>query len=141
MIFKSDGRQNDLNGFLDGGSHLHGELRFEASFRVDGKLTGSVESEGDLIVGEAGEVDGEVRAGQVFVSGTVRGTIRALRRVQIAASGKVFAEIDTPSLVIEDGATFEGHCSMNREGSAATPRLVTPEGKPDARQRARANPS
>ncbi|HEY0556395.1 MAG TPA: polymer-forming cytoskeletal protein [Thermoanaerobaculia bacterium] len=139
MIFKSDGRQNDLNGFLDGGSHLHGELRFEASFRVDGKLTGSVESEGDLIVGEAGEVDGEVRAGQVFVSGTVRGTIHALRRVQIAASGKVFAEIDTPSLVIEDGATFEGHCSMNREGTA--PRLVTPEGKPDARQRARANPS
>lgn len=139
MIFKSEGRQNDLNGFLDGGSHLHGELRFEASFRVDGRLTGSVESEGDLIVGEAGEVDGEVRAGQVFVSGTVRGTIHALRRVQIAASGKVFAEIDTPSLVIEDGATFEGHCSMNREGAA--PRLVSPEGTPDARQRARANPS
>ncbi len=139
MIFKSDGRQNDLNGFLDGGSHLHGELRFEASFRVDGKLTGSVDSEGDLIVGEAGEVDGEVRAGQVFVSGTVRGTIHALRRVQIAASGKVFAEIDTPSLVIEDGATFEGHCSMNREGTA--PRLVAPAGKPDALQRARANPS
>ena len=73
MIFKSDGKQSDLNGFLDGGSHLQGELRFDASFRVDGKLTGTVESEGDLIVGEAGEVDGEVRAGQVFVSGTVKG--------------------------------------------------------------------
>jgi cytoskeletal protein CcmA (bactofilin family) len=140
MIFKSDGKQSDLNGFLDGGSHLHGELRFEASFRVDGKLTGTVESEGDLIVGEAGEVEGDVRAGQVFVSGTVRGSIRALRRVQIASSGKVFAEIDTPSLVIEDGATFEGHCSMSREG-AATPKLVMSDGKPDARQRARANPS
>ena len=30
MIFKSDGKQSDLNGFLDGGSHLQGELRFEA---------------------------------------------------------------------------------------------------------------
>ena len=66
MIFKSDGKQSDLNGFLDGGSHLQGELRFEASFRVDGKLTGTVESEGDLIVGEAGEVDGEVRVGPGF---------------------------------------------------------------------------
>src|SRR3954451_13698684 len=103
MIFKSEGKQQgDLNGFLDNGSHLQGELRFETSFRVDGKLTGMVESEGDLIVGEAGEVDGEVRAGQVFISGTVRGSIHALRRVQIAPSGKVFAEIDTPSLVIED---------------------------------------
>jgi len=96
MIFKSEGKQGDLNGFLDGGSHLQGELRFDASFRVDGKLTGLVESQGDLIVGEAGEVDGEVRAGQVFVSGTVKGTIHALRKVQIAPSGKVFAEIDTP---------------------------------------------
>ena len=63
MIFKSDGKQSDLNGFLDNGSHLQGELRFEASFRVDGKLTGTVESEGDLIVGESGEVEGEVRVG------------------------------------------------------------------------------
>jgi cytoskeletal protein CcmA (bactofilin family) len=122
MIFKSDSKQSDLNGFLDGGSHLQGELRFDASFRVDGKFTGTVASEGDLIVGAAGEVDGEVRVGQVFVSGTVRGTIHAVRRVQIAPSGKVFAEIDTPALVIEDGATFEGSCSMSRD--AAGPRLV-----------------
>jgi cytoskeletal protein CcmA (bactofilin family) len=125
MIFKSEGKQGDLNGFLDGGSHLQGELRFDASFRVDGKLTGLVETQGDLIVGEAGEVEGEVRAGQVFVSGTVRGSIHALRKVQIAPSGKVFAEIDTPALVIEDGATFEGRCAMNREAArAAGPKRV-----------------
>lgn len=130
MIFKSDGKQSDLNGFLDSGSHLHGELRFDTSFRVDGKLTGSVESEGDLIVGESGEIDGELRVGQVFISGTVRGKIYTLRKVQIAHSGKVFAEIDTPALVIEDGATFEGSCAMSRDagsraaGAVAGPKLV-----------------
>jgi cytoskeletal protein CcmA (bactofilin family) len=126
MIFKSDGKQSDLNGFLDSGSHLQGELRFEASFRVDGKLTGTVRSEGDLIVGESGEIEGEVQAGQVFVSGTVRGTIRASRKIQIASQGKVFAELDTPSLIIEDGATFEGTCAMSRDTSrtAAGPKLV-----------------
>jgi cytoskeletal protein CcmA (bactofilin family) len=142
MIFKSDGKQSDLNGFLDGGSHLQGELRFEASFRVDGKLTGTVESEGDLIVGEAGEVEGEIRVGKVFVSGTVRGTIRALKRVQISPNGKVFADIDSPSLVIEDGATFEGRCSMSREAaSPGAPRLVAADARADGPQRARANPS
>ncbi len=126
MIFKSDGKQSDLNGFLDSGSHLQGELRFDASFRIDGKLTGSVTSEGDLIVGESGEIDGEIRVGQVFVSGTVRGKVQAARKVQISPSGKVFAEIDTPALIIEDGATFEGSCSMSREGGArsAGPKLV-----------------
>lgn len=117
MIFKSDGKQSDLNGFLDSGSHLEGELRFEASFRVDGKLTGIVRSEGDLIVGDSGEIEGELYVGQIFISGTVRGIVRASRKIQIAPSGKVFAELDTPSLVIEDGATFEGHCAMTRGGA------------------------
>ena len=126
MIFKSDRKQSDLNGFLDSGSHLEGELRFDASFRVDGKLTGKVDSQGDLIVGESGEVDGELTVGQIFVSGTVRGSIRATRRVQISPSGKVFAEVDTPALIIEDGATFEGRCAMSREDArgAGIPKLV-----------------
>lgn len=126
MIWKSDAKPSDLNGFLDSGSHVHGELRFDASFRVDGKFTGTVASNGDLIVGEGGEVEGELAVGQIFVSGTVRGSIRASKRIQISPSGKVYAEIDTPSLVIEDGAFFEGHCSMSRESTAraAGPKLV-----------------
>lgn len=129
MIFKSEGKQSDLNGFLDSGSHVHGELRFQTSFRVDGKFDGTVVSEGDLIVGDGGEVEGDLRVGQVIISGTARGTIRASRRVHISPSGKVFADVDTPSLIIEDGAVFEGRCSMTREGgksaAASGPKLVT----------------
>ena len=132
MIFKSDGgsKPSDLNGFLDNGSHVEGELRFETSFRIDGRFSGNVQSNGDLIVGEGGEVEGDVRVGQVFVSGTLRGTVRAGRRVQISARGKVFADLDTPALVIEDGAFFEGRCTMAREeregagAKAAGPKLI-----------------
>lgn len=130
MIFKSDssGKQSDLNGFLDTGSHFKGELRFETSFRVDGRFTGTVASDGDLIVGEGGEVDAEVNVGQIFVSGTVRGRIRAARKVQISPTGKVLAEIDTPTLVIQDGAFFEGHCTMSRDGKAAASAPSNPPG-------------
>ena len=68
MIWKSDAKPSDLNGFLDAGSHVKGELRFETSFRVDGKFTGNVISEGDLMVGESGELEWELRVGRVFVS-------------------------------------------------------------------------
>lgn len=129
MKFKADngGKLNELNGFLDTGSHVEGELRFETSFRVDGRFTGKVISAGDLIVGEGGEVEGDLRVGQVFVSGTVRGTIRAAKKVQVSSKGKLFAEIDTPSLVVEDGAFFQGRCTMareEREAKAAGPKLV-----------------
>ena len=63
--------------------------------------------------------------------------------MQIAASGKVFAEIDTPALVIEDGATFEGSCSMSRETSAGPSggQRSTSWWRRTALSSARANPS
>ena len=126
MIFKSESKPSDLNGFLDSGSHVEGELRFETSFRVDGRFTGTVRSDGDLIVGEGGEVEGEIHVGQIFVSGTVRGSVRAARKVQISPNGKVYADLETPSLIVEDGAFLEGRCSMDREGARAAsgPKLV-----------------
>jgi len=129
MKFKSDGggKQNDLNGFLDTGSHVEGELRFETSFRVDGKFTGKVNTAGDLIVGEGGEVEGDLRVGQIFISGTVKGTIRAAKKIQISSRGKLFADIDTPALVVEDGAFFQGSCTMardERDAKVAGPKLV-----------------
>jgi len=128
---KPTAKQGDLNGFLDRGSHLRGELRFDTHFRVHGKFSGEVKTEGELIVGEGGEVEGELQVGQVIVSGIVRGSIQASRRIQITSTGRVFADVETPSLIVEDGATFEGHCAMTRDAAKApaatpaTPKLVS----------------
>ena len=132
MKSRNDASKGDLNGFLDAGSHIQGELQFEDTFRIDGKLTGKAVSHGDLVVGEGGEVDADVEVGRLFVSGTLRGTVTASRRIEITAGGKVLADIRTPSLVIEDGAVFEGGCSMtSAPGKAAakvTPMPVPKEG-------------
>lgn len=116
MIFKSDSSTTELNGFLDAGSHVKGDLRFENTFRIDGKLTGGIVSDGILMIGEGGELEGDIQAGQVFVSGRVEGKISAKVRVQIAATGVVTADLETPTLVIEDGAVFEGRCAMPGKG-------------------------
>jgi cytoskeletal protein CcmA (bactofilin family) len=118
VIFKSNDQgvpQGDLNGFLDRGSRLEGELRFETSFRIDGRVSGRVTSPGSLIVGDGGEVEGEIEVGRLFVSGVLRGTVKAAARIHIAPGGKVYADLVTPSLVIEDGAVFEGRCAMTGE--------------------------
>jgi cytoskeletal protein CcmA (bactofilin family) len=118
MIFKSEGSTTDLNGFLDAGSHVEGDLRFENTFRIDGRLTGRIVSDGTLIVGEGGQLKGEVTAGQIFVSGRVEGQITARQKVQIETTGKVLADIETPTLIIVDGALFEGRCTMAGRGSS-----------------------
>lgn len=131
MNLRGKGQTGELNGILDRGSHLRGELHFEQTFRVDGKLTGKVISDGDLVIGERGEIEGEIEVGRVFVSGIVRGHIRTARRLEICAGGRVFADVETPALVIGEGALFEGNCAMERgapagETAADGPRAALP---------------
>lgn len=117
-MFKTANSRGDFNGFIGAGSHLQGELHFEDMFRVEGKLSGTVVSKGELIIGEEGEVDGEVRVRRIFVAGTVRGHLRAAERIEIAATGRVMADLSTPVLTIEDGAFFEGRCAMEAHPAA-----------------------
>jgi len=114
-----DGGKSQLNGFLDAGSHLHGELHFDDTFRIEGRLTGKVHSSGDLYVGQGGEVQGEVRVGRLFVTGKVDALIQA-QRVEVAAGGQLRGEVSTPCLVIDEGAIFEGQARMVERERALT---------------------
>ncbi len=68
---------------------------------------------------------------RLFVAGRVRGTVLQAQRVEIAATGKILGDVHTESLVIADGAIFEGRCSMDTKG--AKPDVVKPDAaKPDA---------
>ena len=126
-MFKSDGSASDLDGFLDAGSHLDGELRFRSHFRVDGKVTGRIVSDGGLVVGEKGEVEGEIQVGKIMISGKVHGTITAQEQVAIVPGGEVYGDIETPSFVIQDGGRFEGQCSMSAKRGSAPPRPARSE--------------
>jgi len=113
----------DLNGFLDRGSSFHGELEFEDTMRIDGRFTGKIMSKNELIVGESATIEGEIHVGKIAVSGTVRGKIHADQKIEIHRSGRVYSDLETPALIIEEGATFEGKCIMSEAKPIAVPNL------------------
>jgi cytoskeletal protein CcmA (bactofilin family) len=104
-----------LNGFVDSGCTIRGELEFSSYFRVDGRVEGTVKSRAELVVGDGGVVEGEVEVARCMVGGEVRGTIRASEQVLLHQSAKVWADIHTPALVMEDGAFLEGSVSMDSQ--------------------------
>ncbi len=112
MNFRGKSSPGDLSGFLDVGSHFEGELKFDHSFRVDGKVVGKVISDGDLVVGEKGEIDGEIRVGRLFVSGLVKGEVFAAQRLSIHPHGRVEGRVHARALIIEEGGVLEGESSM-----------------------------
>jgi cytoskeletal protein CcmA (bactofilin family) len=111
------GEGSTLNGFLDKGSRLKGELHFEETFRVDGRFEGKIPSGGELILGDSAEVEAEVHVARVSINGVFRGTIDASERVEIHPRARVSGEIRTPILSIEEGAFFEGSCRMATDAS------------------------
>lgn len=106
------GKSGELNGFLDRGATFKGEMEFEDTMRIDGRFNGRIVSKNELIVGESAHIDGDIHVGRIAISGTVVGKIVADQRVEIHRNGKVYSDIDTPALIIEEGAIFQGNCTM-----------------------------
>lgn len=113
-------RSGELNGFLDRGSSFKGELEFEDTMRIDGRFNGKISSKNELIIGDAAHIEGDIHVGRIAISGTVMGKIVAAQRVEIHRNGKVYCDIDTPALVIEEGALFQGSCVMNERKANVT---------------------
>jgi cytoskeletal protein CcmA (bactofilin family) len=108
-----DIKEGTLTGFVGNGTSLTGEAAFKGMLRVDGHLSGRVSSsDGTLIVSTNGQVDANVEVAVAQIYGTVNGDIIASKRIEMGRVAKVTGNIQTPALVIENGAIFEGSCRM-----------------------------
>jgi cytoskeletal protein CcmA (bactofilin family) len=108
-----DIKEGTLTGFVGNGTTLTGEASFKGMLRVDGGLSGRVSSaDGTLIVSTNGRVDANVEVAVAQIYGTVNGDIVASKRIEMGRVAKVTGNIQTPALVIENGAIFEGSCRM-----------------------------
>lgn len=92
-------------------TEFEGILSFKGVVRVDGRFKGEVRTEeGTLIVGETAVIDCDINASNVIVSGEILGNIVAGEKIEILAPGKVFGNIEAPSVTINTGVIFEGNC-------------------------------
>ena len=108
-----DIKEGRLSGFVGHGTVLTGETIFQMMLRVDGHVTGTVTSDGGtLIVGTNGQVDANVSVGVATVNGVINGDVIATEKIQLGRTARVMGNIATPRLVIEEGAVFEGACTM-----------------------------
>ena len=109
-------KKNEINAFLGRDTDFEGKLTFTGAVRLDGRFRGEILTEGTLIVGESASIESDIHASHIIISGEIRGNIIADDRIQIHAPGKVYGNIEAPTVVIDEGVVFEGHCRMQRKG-------------------------
>jgi cytoskeletal protein CcmA (bactofilin family) len=104
--------KDEINAFLGRDTEFEGKLSFTGAVRIDGKLSGEIFSNGTLIVGESAVIKAQIHIADMVISGEVHGDIFAEKRIEITVPGKLFGNIKTPKLVLEEGVIFEGNCKM-----------------------------
>lgn len=108
-----DIKEGRLSGFVGHGTTLTGETDFHAMLRVDGHLIGTVSSStGTLIIGTNGQVDANILVAAAMINGTVNGDILATEKLHLGRTARVIGNIQTPRLIVEEGAILEGGCNM-----------------------------
>ncbi len=96
-------------------SSFSGMLKSDGEIRIYGVFEGDIETTGALVIGHTARVTGSVIAHDVGIAGTINGNINAYGRVEIYNGGRVYGDISSSGLRIDDGAVFTGQSTMREE--------------------------
>ena len=94
------------------GTVITGDVYSKGDIRVDGTLKGSVVTEGKVVLGREGVIEGDVECRDADISGTIKAKISVSQLLSLKTSAKLTGDIITNKLSIEPGAEFTGSCSM-----------------------------
>jgi cytoskeletal protein CcmA (bactofilin family) len=97
-------------------TQVRGTVTAGGTIRVDGQVEGEISAKGDIIIGETGAIQAQLKGRNATIAGTVHGNVDVVDKLEITASGKLYGDIKTGILIIGEGAIFKGSCEM-RQGN------------------------
>lgn len=114
MAKKTNNQSMVVNTVIGAGTEFVGDLTTKDTTRIDGVIRGNIQSEGTVIIGTSGQVEGNINAVEVSIAGMIKGDMTAQNRIEILSSAHIEGNITTKSLCIDEHAVFQGVCNMNR---------------------------
>jgi len=108
---------------------LTGEIKTSGLLRIEGNFQGDILCEKDLIITDSGKVEGKITAQNAIIAGAYQGNLFLEGKLVIKSTGKVLGDIKVGTLVIEDGAFFDGKCEMNCDASDKNLKLIKSDTK------------
>ncbi|MCQ2055343.1 MAG: polymer-forming cytoskeletal protein [Fibrobacter sp.] len=98
---------------------IKGDITGKSDVRVAGKVNGSINIEGELIIERSGFVEGEIKTVNAVIAGSVKGNIDVSEKLILESNSQYVGNIKTKLLIIQEGAVFQGNCMMGVSKPAA----------------------
>ncbi len=96
-----------------------GNLKAEGVIRVEGRVTGNVSADDQILLTLGGVIEGDLETKEAVLAGEVHGTVSASDRVEVQASARILGDILTPRLLIQEGGQVNGAIRMESGGARA----------------------
>ncbi len=109
---KQDGISGAGLNLISRGTVITGSISASASLRIEGEIKGKIVCHDNVTVGATGVVEGDVDAKSVIVGGKIFGNVTSQDRLILESQAGITGNIRAKRLLIEEGAFFDGKCSM-----------------------------
>jgi cytoskeletal protein CcmA (bactofilin family) len=104
---------------------IQGQIVSRESLHIDGEVTGKIDlPDCRLTIRRTGKMAADVVAREVEVLGSVRGDLRASKKITIRKGGSLIGDLKTPGIVIEEGAYFKGRIEIVGAGQQQPSRVA-----------------
>ena len=98
-----------INTIIGKGSAISGNLKVNGFIRIDGDIDGSLETDGNVIVGENARIRGDLTAKSVIIGGIIKGNIKASESVKILADAAIIGDVLSRTVQVDGSAIIHGH--------------------------------
>jgi cytoskeletal protein CcmA (bactofilin family) len=96
---------------------ITGTVKSTGAVRVDGKLDGELNCNGDAVIGKSATIKGNINVNSATIEGTINGNVIAKDRIEMKSTARVTGDIRSKRLSVEDGVTFIGRSEVNPSGA------------------------
>jgi cytoskeletal protein CcmA (bactofilin family) len=121
---------NNTINLISSGTDITGDIISNGDIRIDGTVSGMLNTKGKVVIGPTGKIKGEVVCRNSEISGVIEGKITVAQLLSLKSSSRILGDISTSKLSIEPGAKFSGNCKMtenDNNGETAAPKEKGPE--------------
>jgi cytoskeletal protein CcmA (bactofilin family) len=127
--------RRDCECYIAQGTTVEGKITGGTSVGIDGFVKGELNISSKVIIGESGEVKGNIKADDIIIAGKINGNIEARNILEALPTGQIFGDINASRLMIADGVLFEGNITMKKEKhvkkeKTGEPIILEPEAPP-----------